>query len=1249
MSKRLFLVLIAVVSFGFASQISVRSESNRPILSEPSSHSSLPFPYKYVRNAIDNDTVKVLAIRVEFQRDDDDNTTGNGRFGIWDGSDSTLHSVNDKKELAWYKAGDYPFDRLPHDSLYISQKLDYLVSYYNEISNGKLTVEYEVFPKGKNEKDAYQLPLKMALYSPGQKIDTETFLDFNYRSFFARMSFYLDAIQYSDQGVTEAGVVSSPFDRIIMDEEGVLWEVDENGIPKKRVVVCIIHAGASNLTDARGNSTSDLVDKFMSEDFIHLVLANFREDFQDHTTEIDGRVGFNFTGYNDSTYIISEMMMISETSNQDSVSYGTHGIMVNQFARQLGIPDLYSTSSQSTGIGRFGIMDFQGYSTASGFIPPYPSAWTRLYMGWTSAKVVQPGESYDISAVGLSNDTTVALIPLNAKEYWLVENRQRNLTGDSSLFTYDTAHTVIYIDPDSSVNFETIVDSVTPDRGVIMSTKSRDIGLPASGLAVWHIDEDIIDNRLIFNYVNTDSSYRGVSLEEADGVEDLGTFYNSYTGPIYDYGTAEDVYPHFNKYYPKEVLSSTDFRYEFTPLTSPATTANDGGNSHIQFTFDTTLAVSKETNRLSRATSNDNKHYDYFVENYVAPKLRFSVAKNTELSITRSDNWPIPLNPVKHFELLSMDINRDGEPEIISLDTSGILSVLTSEGVLLPDSSNMVNSTLYITDSIPSVYTYPTDYNGTMFIPTSSGSIYSYSAIVAGQPLSRSILSTGKELTTAITASSSDKWYVGCSDGDILVGSNSTITDSIIITDTLKTGNSAPVTALSLLNNVLYAVDESGTVTLFDKTTVLSNSFAGWSKTQFFPPYTMVSGDLNNNGIVEIAVVDSKQGLVLLQHDSEANSLLPHDQVSFQRFPNDWAGYYHIDTGRVSLQSNGAEPSLADITGDGNLEIIIPGANGVFAFSHIGVMIPHWPVILNKPFWSKRHSILSSVVTVKDSEENILTLFSSPTGDNLTYEPRKVDSIAVDRKNSGKYIMHYTNSNGFQDSISDVDSLYVFDTLLVQEDSLFFPYVMPGGLIDARNNTAKRPDTTVKTNTISNTKKSTWPLTLGSGVRNAPLFVQGTADKHSLYGINVNGVLYKWDVDTSLISSADWPVVGGNAQRQFSRSAVGDTSAGSETVESFYTYPNPLRLGSDSNSGATFRYELQAPATNVKLSIFMVDGRKVYESTLPKERGINEFVLSDLSRFGSAVYNCRLEVNFPGSEVVRFWKMVVLRGDKWED
>jgi hypothetical protein len=45
------------------------------------------------------------------------------------------------------------------------------------------------------------------------------------------------------------------------------------------------------------------------------------------------------------------------------------------------------------------------------------------------------------------------------------------------------------------------------------------------GILIWHIDEDVINRKLLVNEVNTDPARRGVALEEADGSLDIGQSY----------------------------------------------------------------------------------------------------------------------------------------------------------------------------------------------------------------------------------------------------------------------------------------------------------------------------------------------------------------------------------------------------------------------------------------------------------------------------------------------------------------------------------------------------------------------------------------------------------------------------------------------------------------------------------------------------------------------------------------------------
>ncbi len=1232
-------------------QVTNHGHSRFDLLRATRSLGSTPYSYLYVGRQAQKDTVKVIAIRVAFQADKDQNTTGNGRFGIWQTND-TNYTFKDQKEREWYTKGGYSFDLLPHDSVYFSHQLDYLISYYNTVSKGNLSVPYEIFPYGSSENSAYVLPRKMALYSPGNKGDKETYTDYNLRVNRLMMEFIRDALSYSNADTSANSTLGHPFGKISMDSTGTLWEVDSTGNPVTKAVILLIHAGASKLTDRNGDSPSDLTDNFITEDQFSYFSRPGNNIFGEKLDSINGRIGMSFIGYGGKKGVISEVMMISETSNQDSLNYGTHGILVNQFARQIGIPDLYSRVEGVTGIGRFGIMDFEGYSAASGFVPPNPSAWTRLFMGWDTPIIAQNDAPIALNAVGQLSGSTMALVPINSHEYWLVENRQRNLTKDSLLFNYDTTDGIVYIQNDNSVNLSKAVITPTDRRKVVQQVKSQDIGIAGSGFAVWHIDESLISNRLRYNFLNSDPNMRGVSLEEADGVVDIGAKYQSVLGTSYGNGTADDLFPHRTE---SRKTADRAVHNEMTPVNSPSTLANDGGNSFLEMFFDSSSSPTREKYRLQRSNDETNKFHDYFIYNYVDTSLSFSVKPTSAYSVEISGNGPRRVSVAAPFDLLMGDIAGVNEPQLIVLDSLGRLTIMSQDGVIFPDSSkysivptmrptvvkgisDTLFDTLYFSDSLSTVYTFPTYCDKSLFIPTKTGIIYRYNSIAAGTGISKIEIDTKHTLTSPICGLTGANWVVGGSNGSILFGSKSTIDTVVLLSD------SGSVQAFSFTGSVLSAVTFTGNLYVFNgKKPSVPLSLSKESNVQLYPPFSIVSGDLNGDGTVEIAVTDSRQGLFLCQYDPQNGTLKPHPQTAFTLFANDWSGIFHEGTGRDKLPKNGAFPSLSDIDGDGTIEIIIPGSNGIYVFNHRGIMIPGWPALMDRNNWRMRRSVVTSPITCTDSKGQVLTLFATPTGNRLTYEISKVISTGVDKKHPGKYVAYFNTSDGYSDSLNELDSLNLYDTILKQNDSMIVPYIMPGGMIDARGSDGKRPDTLLQTFSAGKKSFSPWPLTMGSPVYTSPVAITSETGETSLFAFSDNGYLHSWKIGTSLIKKTIWSMAGGNPARTFSLTGVPVSGEGSASISNFYTYPNPLRI-TDNSARLSFRYKLGQKATSSRLSIYTAEGRLIFEEAVPSERGINEYLFKDLSLMGSAPYTCRLEVTFPSSTDIKFWKMAVLRG-----
>jgi immune inhibitor A len=148
---------------------------------------------------------------------------------------------------------------------------------------------------------------------------------------------------------------------------------------------------------------------------------------------------------------------------------GKLGVFSHEFGHFLGLPDLYDTTYRSEGVGAWCLMAAGSWG-GGGNTPARLSAWCLATLGWMKPTNVDKAQSVTLDT--LENDAA-SCYRLWSKgktesEYFLIENRQQS---------------------------------------------GRDVSLPASGLALWHIDESQADN-------TNPIAYR-VGLVQADGKRDL--------------------------------------------------------------------------------------------------------------------------------------------------------------------------------------------------------------------------------------------------------------------------------------------------------------------------------------------------------------------------------------------------------------------------------------------------------------------------------------------------------------------------------------------------------------------------------------------------------------------------------------------------------------------------------------------------------------------------------------------------------
>ncbi len=524
MSKKIFAVFILITCLGSISAQTFIGKIN-------------PSP-QYNSLRASNDTVKILGIMVEFKEDKDGATFGNGKFG-------TIYTSD---------YGDTIVDPLPHNKAYFEAHLEFVKNYFNKVSGGKTTIEYFVLP------DIVSVSQTMRNYSPDPNSDDFT-----------------SVAKFSKEA----------------------WNIAQTNNPNidfsSYDLFTIFHAGVGrdvSLPGSLGNER-DLPSVFLSEEALKNSLNN----------DLSGLPVNRIGKYN--SLIMPETESREDEGVTGSVLYqlSINGLFAASIGSYLGLPDLFNTETGVSAIGKFGLMDGQAIFAYNGIFPPEPSAWEKIYLGWEEPVTVDPG-NYNIKLVtknaAVAGDTVILKVPINSSEYYLVENRIRDANSDGAKITYilNGLKRTKTFTKDTTGFYSYDIKSL---RGVITDVDEFDWALPSTvsvdndtyyfkpggGIVIWHIDENVINSKIADNKINVDKNNRGVDVEEADGVQDIGeSFYDIFGDLVIGEGYAEDFWYAGN---PAEL-----FKNKFSKDTRPNTNTNSGANSLITFSN-----FSAKANRMS--------------------------------------------------------------------------------------------------------------------------------------------------------------------------------------------------------------------------------------------------------------------------------------------------------------------------------------------------------------------------------------------------------------------------------------------------------------------------------------------------------------------------------------------------------------------------------------------------------------------------------------------------------------------------
>jgi hypothetical protein len=433
------------------------------------------------------DTIRVLGLMVNFQADTDPQTTGTGQFQT-------------DTSRTWYM-----IDPPPHDSAYFAYKLLFLSNYFRKVSNGKMNVKGEVFGQ------VITLPNPMSAYSP-------------------------------PKGSND----NSRLANLVVDS----WRTADSLYPStqfsKYDAFALFHAGVGRDVDVVG-----LLGYDPTPNDIPSLTLNLKT-LRSYLNNPD----FNGVPVNNGSFNITNTMVLPETetrfiytgSTVDTIQGSINGLLTNSFGSFLGLPDLFDTQGGWSGIGDFGLMDVAAsiYFYA-GLFPPEPSAWEKAYLGWVTPITLPPGTStISVPAVGLTNvgQDSIYKVPINDREYFLIENRSRDPQGNGQRLTIRKANsTITQYFPADEGGFN--LNNISSVSGSVIDVEDFDWAIPGitgqgnevigGGILIWHIDENVIARGLQDNTVNADPTHRGVDLEEADGSIDIGqplTYGDEFGSPL---------------------------------------------------------------------------------------------------------------------------------------------------------------------------------------------------------------------------------------------------------------------------------------------------------------------------------------------------------------------------------------------------------------------------------------------------------------------------------------------------------------------------------------------------------------------------------------------------------------------------------------------------------------------------------------------------------------------------------------------
>ncbi|MDK9700494.1 MAG: hypothetical protein OEM52_10160 [bacterium] len=421
------------------------------------------------------DTLRILAIRVDFPRDTLSTTTGDGGFDF---------GAREGRKI----------DPPPHDSLYFQEQMTFVHNYFHQVSDGKLSIQADIYPAG--YRSAYRMPEPVWHYHPDPS-DNE------------RTNLLLTQLWKTAWDSADADTAVSFYDTLAARNRYDLY--------------VMIHAGAGNEYDLGYDETPfDIPSGFITNSDLRKYL------------NINDPLGLPVRN---GSFHIPRGAILPEMSSQkvgtEWVDIGVGGLYSLLIGHAIGLPFLYDTEEGTSRIGRWSLMD-RGFGTFFGILPGYPDAWSRVKMGWS---IATPCPDSGLVQIRIPQaDTIVApdviRIPGAGEEYFLAEARNRDPDSLDYTYVYDSRGRRAKLTNQYEIELD---DSIRDSFGVIVRADNYEFDTPGSGILIWRINQAEERRREAMGTpLQTGSAPYVVKLIEADGAEDIGQEYGFFSA---GYGT----------------------------------------------------------------------------------------------------------------------------------------------------------------------------------------------------------------------------------------------------------------------------------------------------------------------------------------------------------------------------------------------------------------------------------------------------------------------------------------------------------------------------------------------------------------------------------------------------------------------------------------------------------------------------------------------------------------------------------------